>query len=114
GVVLPAAHVAGFGIWRRPLVDIAGLRLPTTIIKDGHFHRADLELLGIDQAQLPMSIALRRVPLCQEPAVPGQPVIVVAPKGLTRSRVVPPAELTGQVAFEFRTAIAFVPKSGNS
>jgi hypothetical protein len=114
GVVLTAAHVAGLGIWRRPLVDIAGLRLPTSVIKDGHFHHADLELLGIDQAQLPMSIALRRVPLCKEPATPGQPVIVVAPKGVTRSRVVPPEDLANQVSSEFRTAIVFVPKSGNS
>jgi len=114
GVVLTAAHVSGLALWRWPLVGIAGLELPTTIIKDGHFHRADLELLGIDERQLPVSLALRRMPLCQEPASPGQPVIVATPKGVTRSRVVPPDDLKSRVPPRYRSAIVFVPGSGNS
>ena len=114
GVVLTAAHVAGLGIWREPKVEIAGKMLPATVLKDGHFYRQDLELLAIDEQQLPVSLALRRMPICGGPLLPGQPVVVATPENAVRSRVVPPEQLARIVAPEYRTAIAFVAESGAS
>lgn len=114
GVVLTAAHVAGLGLWREPLVGIAGKKLPTTILKDGHFHGVDLELLSIDMSELPASLALRRMPLCTSPSWPGEPVIVAAPESVARSKVMAPATLARFAPPEFRTAIAYVADSGNS
>ena len=114
GVVLTAAHVAGLGIWREPKVEIAGQMLPTTILKDGHFYRQDLELLAVDVTKLPVNLGLRRMPVCQGPLQPLQPVVVATPENAVRSRVLPPEALARIVAPEYRTAIAFVPESGAS
>jgi hypothetical protein len=114
GVVLTAGHVAGLGIWRRPRVEIAGKILPTGILRDGHFHRVDLELLSVDEHELPVSLALRRMPLCRAPLPPGAPVIVATPDNVVRSVVLPPRLLPRNVQADYSTMIAYVEESGAS
>jgi len=114
GVILTAAHVAGLGIWRRPKVEIAGKMLPTSVIKDGHFYRKDIELLRMDQNELPMSLALRRMPLCAKPLPPLSPVVVATPENTVRSVIVPPKALPADALPDYGTAIAFVKESGAS
>jgi hypothetical protein len=114
GVVLTAAHVAGLGIWRRPRVEIAGKMLPTDVLKDGHFHFVDLELLSIDERELPVSLALRRAPLCRAPLPPGAPVVVATPDNVVRSVILPPRLLPGNVQADYSTVIAYVAESGDS
>jgi hypothetical protein len=114
GVVLTAAHVAGLGIWRQPRVGIAGLMLPSGIIKDGHFHGIDLELLSIDETRLPVSLALRRMAVCRQPHWAGEDVVVATPEGVTTSKVMSPGQLPPGIAPQYRTAIRYVAGSGNS
>ena len=81
GKVITAAHVVGH--WpsvTHPHVWIAGLDLPAEVLKIGSLEDTDLALLSIDAAQLPISLRLRRNPLCKNPALVGTTVTVVYPE----------------------------------
>jgi hypothetical protein len=114
GIVLTPAHVSGLGFWRRPRVDIAGKLYPTQVLKDGHFHRVDLTLLSVDVNELPVSLGLRRLPLCPGPSWPNQQIVIVTQEKAVRSLVVPPARLPANLQSEYRTAVRPVPDSGGS
>jgi hypothetical protein len=115
GIVITAAHVAGLGFWRRPRVEIAGQKLPTDVVKDGHFHGVDLTLLSVDARQLPVSLGLRRMPLCQRPPWVGEPVIVATPEGVARSNIMSPKLLPPDVIpGKFQTVIRHVAEMGES
>jgi len=114
GVVITAAHVAGLGFWRKPRVEIAGQDLPTEVLKDGHFHNVDVTLLSVDARQLPVSLRLRRMPLCQNPPWAGEPVIVAIVESVARSFVLSPALLPPGITAKFQTAISYVAETGNS
>ena len=113
GLVLTAAHVTG-SFWNTVRVAIAGQELPAAVIKRGSFSDVDLALVSIDDSKLPVSLRLRRMPICQQPLIPRQEVIVATPEGIARSRVASPALLPRDVAPQFRTAISDVATTGNS
>lgn len=113
GIVITAAHVAGLGIWRNPRVEIDGQDLPTDVLKDGHFHGVDLTLLFVDMPQLPVSLGLRRMPLCQTSPWVGEPVIVATPEGVARSYVMSPRLLPPGVP-KYQSVIRYVAETGDS
>jgi hypothetical protein len=91
GLVITAAHVVGWAFRTNPSVRIAGLDLPATAIKEGSYHwGVDLTLLSVDEEKLPVSLRMRRMPLCETPPWPGEPVIVAVPEGTARSRIMSP------------------------
>jgi hypothetical protein len=114
GIVITAAHVAGLGIWRRPRVEIDGQDLPTDVLKDGHFQSVDLTLLSVDVRQLPVSLGLRRMPLCQKSPWVGEPVIVATPEGVGRSYVMSPTQLPPGIPAQYQTVIRYVAGTGDS
>jgi hypothetical protein len=113
GLVLTAGHVAG-SFWNTIHVEIAGQDLPTEVIKRGQFSDVDLALVSIDDSKLPISLRLRRMPLCQRASWPGEEVIVATPEGLARSHVIPPALLPPNTEPRFRAAIRDVATTGAS
>ena len=113
GLVLTAGHVAG-AFWNTVRVEIAGQELSTEVIKRGSLSDVDLALLSIDDTKLPVSLQLRRMPICKNPPWPGEPVIVAIPEGIARSHVISPALLPRDIAPRFRTAISDVATTGNS
>jgi hypothetical protein len=114
GTVITAAHVVGH--WpsiTHPHVWIAGLDLPAEVLKIGSLDDIDLALLSIDAAQLPISLQLRRNPLCKEPALVGTSVVVVYPEKTTRSRVISPLAIAPQYRAKFTSLITEAQGSGS-
>ena len=70
GLVITAAHVVGAAAQTNPGVRIAGMDLPAHAIKEGSFEREDLTLLSVDEQKLPVSLRMRRMPLCERPHGP--------------------------------------------
>jgi hypothetical protein len=112
GLVITAAHVVGSA--PTPPVRIAGLNLPGKVLKLSPFEELDLALLSVDEEKLPISLRLRRMPLCQRPMVPGEPVIVAIPERTARSQIVSPLSLPADIRQRFPTAIKDVATTGNS
>ena len=119
GLVLTAAHVAGNQYWHQIRVELGGQELAASVIKEGRFsdvdpQAVDLALVSIDQDQLPVSLRLRRMPVCKSEPLPGENVIVATPEGIARSHVMPPALLPRNLVAKFGTAISDVATTGNS
>src|ERR1700721_2683707 len=114
GLVLTAAHVAGEFAQTKPHVLIAGQDLPAALVKEGTLDTIDLTLLSIDGTKLPVSLQMRRPPLCKHPPFAGERVVVAIPEGTATSKILPreaiPADLRGRLD----TAIADVPTTANS
>ena len=114
GLILTAAHVVGDFAQMKPHVVLAGQDLPAELVKEGSLESVDLTLLSIDKTKLPVSLQMRRTPLCEHPPVAGERVIVAIPEKTAPSRILPrhaiPADLRGR----FDTAIADVASTGNS
>jgi hypothetical protein len=91
GLVLTAAHVVGhWPFFTHPRVLVAGQDLPVTIIKQGSFETTDLALLSVDAERLPVSLRLRRNPICKLPAPVGTEVVDVEPQATTRAHIISP------------------------
>jgi hypothetical protein len=114
GYFLTAAHVAGLWFWRWPTLEVGGTKYPTSVAKDGHFHRLDLTVLSVDEKLLPVSLAMRRMPLCKRAPWAGEPVIVATPEGVTRSRVLSPRALPFPWRIKYPTIIQYIAESGAS
>jgi Trypsin-like peptidase domain len=114
GIAITAAHVVGGGDATKPQIKIAGERLPTTVVKDGHLSDVDLTILSVDTRQLPESLASRHMRLCENPHGTGEPVIVATPYGVARSYIMSPSILPSDVPSKFRTVISYVAETGNS
>ena len=114
GIAITAAHVVGGGDATKPQIKIAGERLPTKVVKDGHFNDVDLTVLSIDTRQLPESLASRHMRLCENPHGTGEPVIVATPDGVARSYIMSPSLLPSDLPAKFRTVISYVAETGNS
>jgi hypothetical protein len=114
GLVITAAHVVGRDSRSKPSVLVAGIDLPASAIKEGSLERVDLTLLSIDEQKLPISLRMRRMPLCDTLAWPGEPVIVAVPEGAARSHVMSPLLLPPAYRMRFPTVISDVATTGNS
>jgi hypothetical protein len=114
GLVITAAHVVGSASHTKPSVRIAGMDLPAKAIKEGSFERIDLTLLSIDEEKLPVSLRMRRMPLCEKAPWVGEPVIVAVPEGTARSRIISPQILSPALRIRFATLIGDVATTGNS
>jgi hypothetical protein len=110
GLVITAAHVVG----ANPRVWMAGRDLPAEILKRSPFEQLDLALLSVDPEQLPISLRLRRMPLCTRPLFVGAPVIIAIPEQIARSQIISPLRLPPDTRKRFATAIKDVATTGNS
>jgi Trypsin-like peptidase domain len=114
GLVITAAHVVGSAARTKPSVRIAGLVLPATALKEGAYERVDLTLLSVDEQKLPVSLRMRRMPMCQKSPWAGEPVIVAVPEGTARSHIMSPQLLPFAYRTRFSTVISDVASTGNS
>jgi Trypsin-like peptidase domain len=114
GLILTAAHVAGNVALTKPHVVVAGQDLPAALVKQGSLEGVDLTLLSIDGTKLPVSLQMRRTPLCRRPPYAGQRVIVAIPEGTAPSRVLPSEAIPASLRARFDTDIADVATTGNS
>ena len=113
GKVLTAAHVVGnWPALTHPRVRIAGLELPGQIVKQGSLDETDLALLSIDETQLPVSLTLRRNPLCKIIPPPRAGVITVYPEKTMRSRVLSPFAIAPQYRARFGSLMEEAQGSG--
>ncbi len=114
GVVITAAHVVGhWALFTSPRILIAGQELPAKVIKKGSFEQTDLALLSVDEASLPVSLRLRRNPLCKTTPSVGTEVVVVYPERTIRSRIVSPQTIAPQYRSRFNTLISDPQGSGS-
>jgi hypothetical protein len=114
GAVITAAHVIGrWGFLKNLHVLINGQNLPAKIIKEGSSEQ-DLTLLSVDEARLPVSLRLRRNPLCKQPPSVGENVIVVVPEKTARTQIVSPLLIVPQLRGRFNTLIGDLVASSGS
>jgi hypothetical protein len=113
GLALSVAHVVGGGIVDKPTVIVAGQRILATVVKESPFEQLDLALLEFDESRLPVSLRLRRIPLCQGKPVPGEDVLSLSVRGPVHSRVLPVQALPADTR-RFSTVIRDVETTGNS
>jgi hypothetical protein len=113
GMVITAAHVVGhWPFFTHPRVLIAGQDLRANIIKLGSFEQIDLALLTVDETQLPVSLRLRRNPICEKAPSVGMAVVVVAPEETKRSQVISPLLIAPELRGKFDTLISTPEGSG--
>jgi hypothetical protein len=114
GYVITAAHVVGhWPFLTHPRVRIAGQDLPAKVIKEGSFETTDLAFLSVDEATLPISLRLRRNPLCNGIPSVGTEVINVIPEETTRARIISPLSIPAQLRTKFDTLIDSAKGSGS-
>ena len=112
--IITAAHVVGrWSIFENPTITIADRKIEAKVIKKGSFPQLDLAQLSIEQASLPVSLRMRRNPLCKGPPYIGTNVIVVSPEKTERSRIVSPMEIAPQYRGFFSTLISEPHTSGS-
>src|SRR4029078_8522240 len=113
GTVLTAAHVIGhWPSYTRLRVIIAGQDLPATVIKLSS-DDIDLALISVDAERLPISLRLRRNPLCRGPTPIGASVVVAYPEKSVRSRTISPLLVASPFRSRFRTLITEPEGSGS-
>jgi hypothetical protein len=114
GTVITAAHVVGhWPFFTHPRVLVAGRDLPAQVLKIGSPEQIDLALLAVDETQLPVSLRLRRNPLCQMPPMVGMEVIEVVPERTSRARIISPLSIAPILRDRFDTLIDHVEGSGS-
>jgi S1-C subfamily serine protease len=114
GLILTASHVVGEFAQMKPHVVIAGQDLPAALVKEGTLDTIDLTLLSIDGTKLPVSLQMRRTPLCVHPPFAGERVVVAIPEGTAPSRILPRQAIPADLRGRFDTTIADVATTGNS
>src|SRR5262249_3301845 len=105
GLIITAAHVVGSAARTKPTVRIADLGLHADALKEGSLGGIDLTLLAVDEHQLPVSLRLRRMPLCDGEPLVGEPVNVAVPEAVSRSHIMSPLLLPGDYKTKFPTVI---------
>jgi hypothetical protein len=114
GMVLTAAHVVGhWPVFTHPRVLVAGLDLPAKLIKKGSFETIDLALLSVDQKQLPVSLRLRRNPICKAPPRIGMAVVDVIPQATIPAQIISPLLIPPALQRRFATLIDTPKESGS-
>ena len=112
GLLITAAHLTA--VEDKMSVHIAGVLFPAKVLKQGSAEDVDLSLLLIEEKKLPATIELPQMQLCEAPAWPGDPVIVVDAGHGTQSHIVSPQILPFTWRTKFSTLIADVATTGNS
>jgi hypothetical protein len=110
GLVITAAHLTAAEA--KMGVQIAGVALPATVLKQGSFEDVDLTLLSIDEEKLPLK--LPQMQLCAASPKPGDAVIVVDYANAARSHIVSPQILPDKFQDKSATLIGDVATTGNS
>jgi hypothetical protein len=114
GKIITAAHVIGrWPLLKNLRVLIAGQDLPAKVIKQSEFDDADLALLSVDQSRLPISLQLRRNPICREPLMPGANVAIVLPEDTTRSQIISPQLIAALYRTKFSSLTKDLGRSGS-
>ena len=114
GFVLTAAHVVGsWPFITRPHVLVAGQDLAANVIKLGSFEQTDLALLSVDETKLPISLRLRRNPLCTEPPKVGMEIVDVIPEKVTPLQVISPLLIPAPLRKRFDTLMTRPQISGS-
>src|SRR5262249_30132459 len=111
GRIITAQHVVRSA---NPTVRIAGLNLASKVIKSSPYEELDLALLSVDEEKLPVSLRMRRMPLCQRPPFADERVVVAIPESTARSHVASPLVIPPNLRQRFPTAIKDVATTGNS
>ena len=115
GLVLTAAHVVGrWPFFTHPRVLIVGQDLPVTIIKQGSFETTDLALLSVDAERLPVSLRLRRNPICKIPPTVGMEVVDVEPQAIIRAHIISQFSIPPSLQQRFDTLIDSPKDSGSA
>jgi Trypsin-like peptidase domain len=114
GAVITAAHVLGrWPMFTNPRIFIGGQDLPVTVIKEGAPEDIDLALLSVDETRLPISLQLRRNPLCKGPLIVGRKVVVVTPQRADDAHIVSPQEIPSVFRKRFFSLIERPADSGS-
>ena len=114
GAVITAAHVVGrWPLFTRPRVLVGNLDLPATVIKM-EFGDLDLTLLTIDEARLPISMRLRRNPICKTPPVPGEKVFGVIPDKVVPTEILSPLYISPLYRQDYNTLTTEVATGSGS
>jgi hypothetical protein len=92
---------------------MAGRDIEAKVIKKGAFPQLDLAQLSVEQTSLPVSLRLRRNPLCKEPPQIGTNVVVVSPEQTVRSQIISPRAIAPQYRTHFGTLISEPHGSGS-
>ena len=114
GAVITASHVVGhwpLNVDRR--VFIAGQELAANVVKQGSLEDTDLALLTVDAKGLPVSLRLRRNPVCKGPVRVGTEVVVVNSNGTARSRIISPMTISAKYRSKYGTVISDVALAGS-
>jgi hypothetical protein len=115
GLILTAAHVAGANTGGKLSVRFSDdAVLLAGFIKAGNFEQVDLDILVVDVSELPASIRNQHLALCKLRPWPEDEVVLVTSKGTSRSKIVPPLQLTPDFRRRFPTLIADVETDGKS
>ena len=116
GLILTAAHLTAVDAKMSVrVVGMFGTPLEAKLLKQGSFDDVDLSLLSADEQKLPARFERFRMPLCEAPAWPGGPVIVVDAAGkVSRSHIVWPHFLPYGARRKFSRWINDVATTGNS
>ena len=114
GTIITAAHVVGhWPFFTNTRVLIAGQDLPAKVVKEGTVALIDLALLSVDETRLPVSLRLRRNPLCEGAIRIGTNVAVVTPQEVTRSQIISPQLILPKYRSRFSTLITESRESGS-
>ncbi len=114
GAIITAAHVVGhWPFFTNTRVLIAGQDLPAKVVKEGTVALIDLALLTVDETRLPVSLRLRRNPLCEGAIRVGTDVAVVTPQEVTRSQIISPQLILPKYRSRFNTLISEPGDSGS-
>jgi Trypsin-like peptidase domain len=114
GAIITAAHVVGhWPFFTNTRVLIAGQDLPAKVVKEGTVALIDLALLSVDETRLPVSLRLRRNPLCEGAIRIGTNVAVVTPQDVARSRIASPQLILPKYRLRFNTLISEPRDSGS-
>jgi Trypsin-like peptidase domain len=112
--ILTAAHVVGhWSLFSDPKIAIGNQEIPAKVIKKGSFPDLDLALLVVADDALPVSLRLRRNPLCKAPPNVGMSVVVVYPDRTVRSHIVSALAIAPQHRAQFGTLITEPQGSGS-
>ena len=114
GGVLTAAHVVGrWPLLTNPRILIAGQDLPATVVKQGAPETIDLTVLSVDETKLPISLRLRRNPLCDKDALAvNRSVVVATPETAKKTHIISPLQISPRYRKRFYSLMADVGPSG--